>query len=297
MREAALLTPSASLAALSRDYLELSKARIVLMVLITTAAGYLVGAPRIEPLLLFNTLLGTALVAAGTNALNQYVEREHDAKMNRTRLRPLPDGRIAPRAALVYSAAIAVAGTLWLGLSVNWLTAGLGGLTLTSYIFIYTPLKRVSTLCTIVGAVPGAIPPLMGWTAATGSMSAGGWVLFAILFFWQLPHFMAISWIYREDYGRAGFSMLSVRDSDGAATARAAVLYSLALLGVSVLPALLGLAGIAYVIGAVIAGFVLLGASIAFFFERSNQTARRLFMISNLYLMTVMVLLVVSARG
>ena len=258
MREAALLTPSASLAALSRDYLELSKARIVLMVLITTAAGYLVGAPRISPLLLFNTLLGTALV---------------------------------------YSAAIAVAGTLWLGLSVNWLTAGLGGLTLTSYIFIYTPLKRVSTLCTIVGAVPGAIPPLMGWTAATGSISAGGWVLFAILFFWQLPHFMAISWIYREDYGRAGFSILSVRDSDGAATARAAVLYSLALLGVSVLPALLGLAGVAYVIGAVVAGFVLLGASIAFFFERSNRTARRLFMISNLYLMTVMVLLVVSARA
>lgn len=297
MREAALLTPSASLAALSRDYLELSKARIVLMVLITTAAGYLVGAPHIEPLLLFNTLLGTALLAAGTNALNQYVEREYDAKMNRTRLRPLPDGRIAPRAALVYSAAIAVAGTLWLGFSVNWLTAGLGGLTFASYIFIYTPLKRVSTLCTIVGAVPGAIPPLMGWTAATGSMSAGGWVLFAILFFWQLPHFMAISWIYREDYGRAGFSMLSVRDSEGAATARAAVLYSLALLGVSVVPALLGLAGVAYVIGAVIAGFVLLGASIAFFFERSNRTARRLFMISNLYLMTVMVLLVVSARA
>lgn len=297
MREAALLTPSASLAALSRDYLELSKARIVLMVLITTAAGYLVGAPGIAPLILFNTLLGTALVAAGTNALNQYVEREHDAKMNRTRLRPLPDGRIAPRAALVYSAAIAVAGTLWLGFSVNWLTASLGGLTLASYIFIYTPLKRLSTLCTIVGAVPGAIPPLMGWAAATGSISAGGWILFAILFFWQLPHFMAISWIYREDYGRAGFSILSVRDADGAATARAAVLYSLALLGVSVLPALLGLAGVAYVIGAVLAGFVLLAASIAFFFERSNRTARRLFMISNLYLMTVMVLLVVSARA
>jgi len=297
MREAALLTPSASLAALSRDYLELSKARIVLMVLITTAAGYLVGAPSIAPLILFNTLLGTALVAAGTNALNQYVEREHDAKMNRTRLRPLPDGRIAPRAALVYSAAIAVAGTLWLGFSVNWLTASLGGLTLASYIFIYTPLKRLSTLCTIVGAVPGAIPPLMGWAAATGSISAGGWILFAILFFWQLPHFMAISWIYREDYGRAGFSILSVRDADGAATARAAVLYSLALLGVSVLPALLGLAGVAYVIGAVLAGFVLLAASIAFFFERSNRTARRLFMISNLYLMTVMVLLVVSARA
>jgi protoheme IX farnesyltransferase len=132
--------------------------------------------------------------------------------MRRTRLRPLPDGRITPRDALLFSAAIAVIGTLYLGLMVNWLTALLGAFTLTSYIFVYTPLKRISTACTIIGAMPGAIPPLMGWTAATGSLAVGGWILFGILFFWQLPHFMAISWIYREDYGRAGFVMTSVRD-------------------------------------------------------------------------------------
>jgi protoheme IX farnesyltransferase len=205
--------------AVSRDYLELSKARIVLMVLITTAAGYLIGAPHVSAIALINVLLGTALVAAGTNALNQYVEREHDAKMRRTRLRPLPDGRIAPRSALLFSAGIAILGTLYLGLMVNWLTAFLGAFTLTSYIFVYTPLKRISTACTIIGAVPGAIPPLMGWTAATGSLAVGGWILFGILFFWQLPHFMAISWIYREDYGRAGFVMTSVRDENGIATA------------------------------------------------------------------------------
>jgi len=276
-----------------RDYFVLSKARIVMMVLITTAAGYAFAAPHINGLLLLNTLFGTALVAAGTNALNQYVEREHDARMRRTRTRPLPDGRISPRAALVFSAAIAIAGTLYLIATVNVLTAVLGALTLTSYIFVYTPLKRVSTICTVVGAVPGAIPPLMGWTAATGSIGIGGLILFAILFFWQLPHFMAISWIYREDYGRAGFAMLSVRDADGTATARQAILYSLGLVAVSALPPFFGLAGAGYLIGAVIAGVALTAASVAFFFDRSNRTARRLFMLSNAYLVVVMLLLVV----
>ena len=281
-------------ASVSRDYLELSKSRIVLMVLITTAAGYFIGAPHVDLLVLLNTLLGTALVAAGTNALNQYIEREQDAKMKRTRLRPLPDGRITPRSALLFSVGISVAGTLYLGLTVNWLTATLGALTLTSYIFIYTPLKRISTLCTIVGAVPGAIPPLMGWTAATGSLGVGGWILFGILFFWQLPHFMAISWIYREDYGRAGFEMVSVRDADGTSTARQAILYSLALIAVSVAPLFAKMNGLTYLAGAVISGLVLLAASIAFFFDRSNRTAKRLFMASNVYLVVVMLLLVVA---
>jgi protoheme IX farnesyltransferase len=273
------------------DYLELSKSRIVLMVLITTAAGYLIAAPRIDALLLLQTLIGTALVAAGTNALNQYVEREHDAKMRRTRLRPLPDGRITPRAALTFSAAIAIIGTLYLGIAVNWLTAALGAFTLTSYIFVYTPLKRVSSICTIIGAVPGAIPPLMGWTAATNHLALGGWIAFAILFFWQLPHFMALSWIYREDYAGAGFYMSS------ASAARQAVLFSLALLAVSVAPTFIGITGVAYAIGAVICGVVLLAMSIRFFFDRSNRTAMRLFMTSNFYLIVVMTLLVVSARA
>jgi len=216
-----------------RDYLELSKSRIVVMVLMTTAAGFFYAAPHAAIALLAKTLLGTALVAAGTNALNEYAERDLDRSMRRTQKRPLPAGRITPRAALLFASAIAILGTVYLGIAVNWLTAALGAFTLVTYIFIYTPLKRVSTICTLVGAIPGAIPPLMGWTAATGTIGTGGLIAFAIVFLWQLPHFMAISWIYREDYGRAGFRMLSVSDSDGSAVARQAVYYSIALLIVS----------------------------------------------------------------
>lgn len=283
-------------ASVTRDYLELSKSRIVLMVLITASAGYLFAAHTVDPLLMLHALLGTALVAAGTNALNQYVEREHDAKMLRTRTRPLPAGRMTPRAALVFSAAIALIGTIYLGLAVNWLTAALGAFTLTSYIFVYTPLKRVSTICTLIGAIPGAVPPLMGWTAATNHLGTGGWILFGILFLWQLPHFMAISWMYRDDYARGGFAMLSVQDRDGAAVARQAIYYTLALLPLSVAPALLGMTGAIYFVGAVVAGIALLAAGIRFFFDREVRNARSLFMISNLYLLTVMLLLVVNAR-
>lgn len=282
------------------DYLELSKSRIVFMVIITTAAGFLFAATKVDPFLLLHTLIGTALVAAGTNALNQYVERAHDAKMHRTRTRPLPAGRITPRAALLFSSAIAIIGTLYLGLAVNWLTAFLGAFTLTSYIFVYTPLKRVSTICTIIGAIPGAVPPLMGWAAATNNLAGvealGGWIAFAILFLWQLPHFMAISWMYREDYARGGFVMLSTLDENGAAVARQAIYYSLALLAVSVTPSLLGMTGAIYLAGAAICGAALLAASIRFFFDRGMRNARSLFMISNLYLLTVMLLLVVDAR-
>jgi protoheme IX farnesyltransferase len=286
-----------AVAATSRDYLALSKARIVSMVLVTTAGGFLVASRAVDPVLLFNVLVGTALVAAGTNALNQYVEREYDAMMRRTRLRPLPSGRITPRDALTFSAGIALAGTLYLGLTVNWLTAALGLFTLASYIFVYTPLKRISTLCTIVGAIPGAIPPVMGWAAARGSLGIGAAICFAILFFWQLPHFMAISWIYREDYSRAGFAMLSVRDENGIATARQAIFFSLALLAVSVLPTFFGITGMVYLAGAVVFGVAILGLSIAFFFDRSNRMAMRLFMGSNLYLVVVMTMFVISARS
>jgi protoheme IX farnesyltransferase len=289
----ALARPAGSTNAI-RDYLELSKSRIVMMVLITAAAGYFFAAPHIQWPLLINMLLGTGLVAAGTNALNQYVEREHDAKMRRTRLRPLPDGRITPNAALVFSVSISIIGTLYLGLTVNWLTAALGALTLMTYIFIYTPLKRVSTICTLIGAVPGAIPPLMGWTAATGTLGTGGWIVFAILFFWQLPHFMAISWMYRDDYARGGFAMLAVQDDDGRATARQAVLYSFALLTVSVLPPLFGLATFVYLAGAVVAGSALTVASFAFLADRTPRSARRLFMSSNIYLIVAMLLLVLA---
>lgn len=297
MSQASLALPQPRLVALSRDYLELSKSRIVLMVLITTAAGYLFGTPEAHAVAILHLLIGTALVAAGTNALNQYVEREHDAKMRRTRLRPLPDGRITPRAALIFAAGIAILGSLYLGFLVNWLTAGLGALTLTSYIFVYTPLKRISTICTLVGAVPGALPPLMGWTAATGSLGTGGWILFAILFFWQLPHFMAISWIYREDYGQAGFIMTAVGDEGGKASARAAILWSLPLLAATMLPSFFGITGTVYLIGALLANTGMILAAVRFYFNPTKRTAMQLFMTSNGYLIAVMVLLVAGARG
>jgi protoheme IX farnesyltransferase len=292
MSDVLVLERPTGFGSITRDYLALSKSRIVMMVLITTAAGYFFGAQRVDWMLLLNTLLGTALVAAGTNALNQYIERDHDAKMRRTRLRPLPDGRIAPRAALVFSVAISILGTLYLGLAVNWLTAALGAFTLITYIFIYTPLKRVSTICTLIGAIPGAIPPLMGWTAATGVLGTGGWIIFAILFFWQLPHFMAISWMYREDYARGGFAMLAVRDDDGVATAGHAVFYSFALFIVSALPSFFGLATYVYLAGAIVAGAALTFASFAFLASRTPIRARRLFMASNIYLIVMMALLV-----
>jgi heme o synthase len=298
MTSAVLETPERvkhSLGSLTRDYLQLSKSRIVLMVLITTTAGFLFATDHVDGALMLHALLGTALVAAGTNALNQYVERDHDARMHRTRTRPLPAGRITPRAALIFSSAVAIIGTLYLGLAVNWLTAALGAFTLASYIFIYTPLKRLSTINTLIGAIPGAIPPLMGWTAATNELGVGGWIIFGILFLWQLPHFMAISWLHREDYARGGFAMLAVRDLDGAAVARQAIFYTLALLPVSVAPSLVGLTGTTYFTGAFLGGAVFLAATIRFFFDRGQKNARSLFMISNLYLITVMLLLVVSA--
>jgi protoheme IX farnesyltransferase len=281
-------------ARISRDYLELSKARIVMLVLITTAAGYLIGAKHFFALTLINTLIGTGLLAGGTNALNQYVEREHDKKMKRTRLRPLPDGRIAPLSALLFAIVISVAGTVYLGLLVNWVTAALGALTLSTYIFVYTPMKRTSTLCTIVGAVPGAIPPMMGWTAATGSIGLGAWILFAILFLWQMPHFMAISWIYREDYGRAGFAMLAVEDEGGEKTAGQAILFSAALLPVTAFAYLAHVAGMVFLIGGLVAAIAFLAAAIVFARTLDNSAAKKLFMVSNLYLMTAMLLLVIG---
>jgi protoheme IX farnesyltransferase len=280
-----------------RDYLELSKSRIVMMVLITTAAGYFVGAETVSGLVLLNTLIGTALVAAGTNALNQFAERNLDGQMRRTARRPLPDGRISPRAAFIFSTAIAVIGSAYLALAVNPLTAALGAFTLTSYIFVYTPLKRISTICTLVGALPGAVPPLMGYAAATGSLGLAGWIVFATVFLWQLPHFMAISWIYREDYGRAGFAMLSVRDSDGTAVARQAILYSLALIPVGFAPAFFGMAGLTYAIVATLGSVALLAASIRFAGDRTTGRARALFMTSNIYLLVMMILFATLVRG
>lgn len=276
-----------------RDLLELSKARIVVMIAMTTAAGFVLGSgASVDVIALLNTVIGTALVAAGTNALNQYFEREHDAKMKRTRLRPLPDHRLTERTAFLFSAGASVCGIAYLALTVHWLPAVIAFLTLFTYLAIYTPLKRVSPLCTIIGAIPGALPPVIGWAGARHDIGTGALLAFLILFIWQMPHFLAIGWMYREDYGRAGFAMLSVRDNDGTLSGRDAVLYSLALIVVSVLPLTFGVAGGVYAAGAVAAGLYLLAAAIRFASERSSMAARKLFMASNLYLPVVMALLV-----
>ncbi|HUP65026.1 MAG TPA: heme o synthase [Thermoanaerobaculia bacterium] len=295
MTELVLETRSRTFAAVASDYLELSKARIVLMVLVTTAAGYLVAASSLDPGMLFHLLAGTALVAGGTNALNQWWERGLDGRMARTRNRPLPSGRMTSRVALAFSVGISVAGIAYLAILVNPLASLLSFATLASYLFVYTPMKTRSTLCTLVGAAPGAVPPMIGYAAATGVIDARSWSLFALMFAWQLPHFLALSWIYREDYARGGFRMLSVEDESGAAVGRQAVAWSLALLVASTVPVWLGLAGLAYALAAGVAGFALLGSAARFAFRMSAGTARTLFMGSNVYLIVVMVALVIGA--
>jgi len=235
-------------------------------------------------LLMLHTLFGTALLAGGAAALNQLIEREHDARMRRTEDRPLPSGRVSPDAALLFGGLCASAGLIYLALGVNLLTALLGTVTLCSYLLVYTPLKRVTTLNTAIGAIPGALPPLMGWTAATGHISLGGWTLFVILFFWQLPHFLAIAWIYREDYARAGFAMLPVVDPEGSRTGRQAVSHTLGLLPVSLAPFLLRITGPVYFFGALALGIVFLWHAIQFSRYLTMERARRLFYMSIIYL-------------
>jgi heme o synthase len=279
-------------ASLVRDYLELSKARIVVMILITTAAGFAAAPATFGLVTLLHCLIGTALVAGGTNALNEYAERHLDAMMHRTRRRPLPAGRITPRAALLFSVAISVAGVTHLALATNVLAATVAAVTLVTYLFAYTPLKQRSDLCTLVGAVPGALPPMIGWAAATGELGLGAWLLFAIMFLWQLPHFLAISWMHRDDYARANFVMVAVEDPDGRATSMQALLYSVALLPVSLTPYLFLQAGPVYAVGATVAGAAMIYASMRFVASRTIPAARSLFMGSNLYLIAIMVLFV-----
>jgi protoheme IX farnesyltransferase len=277
-----------------RDYMELSKARIVFMILITTGAGYLL-AGSFTWLGFLNTLFGTALVAGGTNALNQYWERDLDSRMARTRKRPLPAGRIGDRAALGYSIGISVVGIVYLGVLVNPLASLLTLTTLLSYVFIYTPMKTRSTWCTLIGALPGAMPPLIGWAGATGTLSVSAWLMFGLMFMWQMPHFLAIAWIYRDDYARAGFEMVSVGDAEGVRTSRQAVMYSVALLAVSVVPWFLGLANLAYFAGALLSGGALLWLSGEFAKSRTMAAAKKLFMMSNVYLLVIMILLLAGS--
>jgi protoheme IX farnesyltransferase len=272
---------------------ELFKARLTFLVLLTTAVGFYVGYPRgIDYGLLLNTLIATGLVASGAAALNQYLERDLDAKMVRTENRPIPAGRISADTALIIGGLSAGIGLIYLALAVNLLTSVLGAVTLGSYLFVYTPLKRVTPLNTVIGAIPGAVPPLMGWTAARGEISVEGWSLFAILFFWQLPHFLAIAWLYRDDYARAGFAMLPVVDPEGVRTGRQAVSHTLGLLTMSLCPALLGLAGWVYLVSALVLGTLFLGCAVQFSTRLTHASARRLFFASILYLPLLLALMV-----
>jgi protoheme IX farnesyltransferase len=256
-------------------YVALTKPDVTFLVVITTVAGFYLGSrgPLDWPLLL-HTLGGTLLIAAGTAALNQYVEREMDSLMRRTAARPLPSGTLQPREVLIFGLAAIVLGAVWLLLAVNWLAALVAVLTSVLYLGLYTPLKTRTTLSTAVGAIPGALPPLIGWAAAHGSLSLGGWVLFAILFFWQFPHFMAIAWMYREDYARAGIQMLPVVDKKGDATFRQIITTSAILVWVSALPAVLGMAGKYYFFGALLLGMILLQVSLWANRSRSNARAK-----------------------
>jgi protoheme IX farnesyltransferase len=287
-RSVAIATPASRLA----DYAELVKPRITLMVVVTTAAGFYLGAREsIDLLRLLHALLGTGLVAGAASALNQVLERDTDGRMIRTRTRPLPSGRMDTAAALGFGLALAACGAVYLAAAVNLLTAVLGVATLALYVLVYTPLKRRSSLCTIVGAVPGALPPVMGWTAATGALSAEAWVLFAILFFWQLPHFLAIAWNHREDYARGGQPMLPVEDPNGASTARQIVLYCTALLPVSLAPSLVHLTGGLYFYGALVLGLVYLLAGLHAARERSHAAALSLLRVSVIYLPALLALM------
>jgi protoheme IX farnesyltransferase len=272
---------------------ELIKARLTLLVVLTTLVGFYLGAGSVVDVrLMVNAVFGTALVASGAAVLNQVLERKHDARMRRTAGRPLPSGRVTPNAALMLGVVLSVAGLAWLLFTVNPLTALLGASTHACYIFIYTPLKRITVLNTLVGAVPGALPPLMGWTAATGELAAPGLSLSGLIFFWQLPHFMAIAWLYRHDYAGAGFKMLPGIDPRGRRTAASAIRNSFALVVASLFPFLLGVAGKWYLTVAVAAGLGVLAMAFRFGRHLNPGAARGLFLASIIYLPLMLGMLV-----
>ena len=274
------------------DFLELTKPRVSLMVLVTMFVGFYLGSEHGAGYLrLIETLIGTALAAGGTLALNQFLERRADALMARTRHRPLPDGRMQPTEALLFGVGLTAAGLLILALTVNALSALVTASIVGSYLFIYTPLKQRSSLCGMVGAVPGALPPVIGWTAATGSLSIEAWVLFAIMFLWQIPHTLAIARLYRDDFAKAGIQFLPVIESDGWITGRQVITHSLALLVVSLLPTLLGLAGTVYFLAALLLGSGFLWYGIGLAISQSLAAARRLLLASLIYLPLLLVVM------
>ena len=274
------------------DFLALTKPRVNLLVLFSTLIGFYLGSAGSTDLaLLVHTVIGTALVASGAAAFNQLLERDTDRLMRRTQSRPIPAGRLAPAEARWFAAALSCAGLLQLALGANRLAAGVALVTLGSYALVYTPLKRRTSLATVIGAVPGALPPMIGWVAATGQLTIEAWVLFGIVFCWQMPHVLAISWMYREDYGRAGIRVLPVEEPDGGSTARQTVAYAAATIPVSLLPTLVGLSGGVYAAGALAIGAAVLAFALAFARQRTGVRARRLFFATIAYLPVLWVLL------
>ncbi|MGD0301862.1 MAG: heme o synthase [Bryobacteraceae bacterium] len=280
-------------------YWALTKPEINFLIAIATFTGFYLGSPKLSSfsfLPLIHTLLGTVLVASGASALNQYVERCFDAQMRRTRRRPLASGNLEPSSALWFGILLSSAGSLYLAVAVNTLTSVLAMITLASYLMLYTPLKRRTPWCTFIGALPGAMPPLIGWAAASGRLSFEAWVLYAMLFLWQFPHFMAIAWMYREDYARAGYLVLPTGEQSGRVMSWQATAASLTLLPVSLIPALIGGAGLLYLAAACILGSGFFYYSLTLAFRRSNAAARRLLTASIIYLPLLFFLLVLDSR-
>lgn len=279
------------------DFITLTKPRVNLLVLVTTVIGFHLGNRSGTDLaLLVHTVVGTFLVASGAAAFNQVLERDVDARMRRTMLRPMPDGRLSVGEAIAFASLLSAAGILQLWLGANLLAAMVALATIASYALVYTPLKRVTSFATVVGAVPGALPPVIGWAAARGDLALEAWVLFAIVFFWQMPHVLAVSWLYREDYARGGIRVLPVEEPDGRSTSRQVVNYAAALIPVSLLPTVVGISGRVYFAGAVVLGVLGLALAIRFAHHRTPERARQLFYGSLVYLPVLWVLMLAN-RG
>jgi len=275
------------------DLVALAKPRLNLLVVFSAVAGYVMAGGDTHDLRrVLCLVVGTGLIAGGASAFNQILERKQDALMRRTRMRPMPDGRLTTRDAIVFASALNILGLGILLLGANTLSALVAVMTLATYTIIYTPLKMYSSFATVIGAIPGALPPVIGWAAAEDALSRGAWVLFGIVFLWQLPHFLAIAWMYREDYARAGFAMLPVIEPDGHSTARQAVIYAVALLPVSLAPTLVGMAGPVYFIGALALTCIFVALALRFGVTRAMGDARRLFFGSIIYLPLLWILMV-----
>ena len=279
----------------SRDFVSLAKPRLNLLVVASTLVGYAMApGETLGALRIVGLLLGTGLVAGGASAFNQVIERDLDALMRRTRTRPLADQRLQPIEGLLFGTAITLVGLLTIVTSANLLAAGVALATLLSYVAVYTPLKRRSSFGTVIGAIPGALPPIIGWAAAEGALPTQAWTLFGIMFLWQLPHFLAIAWMYREDYARAGFPMLPVLEPDGRSTGRQAVGYAAALLPLSLAPTLMHMAGAVYFAGALLLSIAFLILTIRFARTRSAREARQVFFGSIVYLPVLWILMIAN---